>query len=63
MLSVTDRNEIATVSDSHKGSVCEIYVCQIDSTPTYLSHLIGYVNIFTMFLHVLSVIPISFFFT
>jgi len=44
-----------SVSDSCNGSVHEIYVRQIDSTSTYLSHLIGYVNIFTMFLHFSSV--------
>jgi hypothetical protein len=50
-----------TVSDSREGSVHEIYVRQIDSTRTYLSHLISYVNIFTMFLHVSSVIPVILF--
>ena len=61
MLSVSDRNEIVPVSDSCKGSVREIYVRQIDCTP-YLSHLIGYANIFTMFLLVSNVIPIGFFY-
>jgi hypothetical protein len=44
-----------------KGSVPAIYVCRIDPTPTCLSHLNGCVNIFTMFLHVSVVTPISFF--
>jgi hypothetical protein len=46
VLFISDGNDILAFSDSCKGSFHEIYVRRIDSSPIYLSHLIGYVNIF-----------------